>query len=243
MASNNKVAIITGGSGGLGAVIAERLGSDGFAVVVNYARAAGPAEALVKKIAAAGGKAIAVGGDVSDSKAVKDIFDQAEKAFGGVDVLVNCAGTMSVAPLAAMDDTAITRLLDINLKGSIYCMREAARRMRDGGSIINVSSSVTRIRQPAFAVYGGTKGAIEVITTILAKELGNKKIRVNAVAPGPVATDLLKDSPKEELDHLTALTPLKRLGQPGDISTVVSFLAAEGGWVNGQTIFANGGIV
>jgi len=122
-----------------------------------------------------GGKAVAVSGDVSDSKAVKDLFDQAEKAFGGVDVLVNCAGTMSVAPLAAMDDASITRLLDINLKGSIYCMREAARPMRDGGNIINFSSSVTRIRQPAFAVYGSTKGAIETITAILAKELGDKK--------------------------------------------------------------------
>ena len=242
--NNNKVAIVTGGSRGIGAAVVERLASDGFAIVINYAQTAKPAEDLVKKIKAAGGRALAVGGDISDPKVAKDLFDQGERAFGGIDVLVNSAGAMVVAPLAAIDDASIDKLLNVNIKGSLYCMREASKRIREGGSIINFSSSVTKLLQPAMTVYGGTKAAIEAITSILSKELGDKKIRVNAVAPGPVATDLLKNAPKESLDHLTSMTPFKRLGQPTDISSVISFLAGpDSSWVTGQTIFVNGGIV
>jgi 3-oxoacyl-[acyl-carrier protein] reductase len=242
--NNNKVAIVTGGSRGIGAAVAERLASDGFAVVINYATTPKPADELVKKIKGAGGRALAVGGDIADPRVAKDLFDQGEKTFGGIDVLVNSAGAMVIAPLSSIDDASIDKLLDVNIKGSLYCMREAAGRMREGGSIINFSSSVTKLLQPAMTVYGATKAAIEAITSILSKELGDKKIRVNAVAPGPVATDLLKDAPKESLDHLTAMTPLKRLGQPADISSVISFLAGpESGWVNGQTIWVNGGII
>ena len=241
---NTRVAVVTGASRGIGAAIAERLARDGFAVVVNYAESAAPAEALVRKIEAAGGRAFAARADVSDPAAVRAMFDRAEEAFGGVDVLINNAGLMPRGPLAGVDDDTFARVIDVNLKGSFNTLREAAKRLRDGGRIINFSSSVTSIRQPGVSVYAGTKAAIEAITGILCKELGPRQIRVNAVAPGPVATDLLKSSPKEALDALIEMTPLKRLGQPEDIAAVVSFLAGpDSAWINGQTIRVNGGVV
>ena len=241
----NKVAIVTGASRGSGAAVAERLARDGFTVVVNYSGSQAPAEALVRKIEAAGGRALAAQGDVASPDAVKRMFDGAEAAFGGVDVLVNNAGIMALAPLAQSDDALFDRHIAVNLKGSFNTMREAARRLRDGGRIINFSSSVVGLLQPTYGVYAATKAAIEAMTSVLAKEMRGRGITVNAIAPGPTATDLFLDGKSPELvERLAKLAPLERLGKPEDIAAAVAFLAGpDGAWVNGQTLRANGGII
>ncbi len=241
----NKVAIVTGASRGIGAAVAERLARDGFTVVVNYAGSQAPAEALVRKIEAAGGHALAAQGDVANPDAVKRMFDAAEAAFGGVDVLVNNAGIMTLAPLAQSDDAMFDRQIAVNLKGSFNTMREAARRLRDGGRIINFSSSVVGLLQPTYGVYAATKAAIEAMTSILAREMRGRGITVNAVAPGPTATDLFLDGKSAELvERIAKLAPLERLGKPDDIAASVAFLAGpDGAWINGQTLRANGGII
>jgi len=241
----NKVAIVTGASRGIGAAVAERLARDGFTVVVNYAGSQAPAEALVRKIEVAGGRALAAQGDVASPDAVKRMFDGAEAAFGGVDVLVNNAGIMALAPLAQSDDALFDRHIAVNLKGSFNTMREAARRLRDGGRIINFSSSVVGLLQPTYGVYAATKAAIEALTSVLAKEMRGRGITVNAIAPGPTATDLFLDGKSPELvERLAKLAPLERLGKPEDIAAAVAFLAGpDGAWINGQTLRANGGII
>ena len=241
----NKVAVVTGASRGIGAAVAERLARDGFTVVVNYAGSQAPAEALVRKIEAAGGRALAAQGDVANPDAVKRMFDAAEAAFGGVDVLVNNAGIMTLAPLAQSDDAMFDRQIGVNLKGSFNTMREAARRLRDGGRIINFSSSVVGLLQPTYGVYAATKAAIEAMTSVLAKEMRGRGITVNAVAPGPTATALFLDGKSPELvERLAKLAPLERLGKPDDIAATVAFLAGpDGTWINGQTLRANGGII
>ncbi len=243
--NRNNVAIVTGASRGIGAAVAERLARDGFTVVVNYAGSAGPAEALVQTIEAAGGRAISAKADVSDAAAVARMFESAEAAFGGVDVLVNNAGIMKLAPFAESDDALFDSQIAVNLKGSFNAMREAAKRLRDGGRIINFSSSVTGLLQPTYGVYAATKAAIEAMTSILAKELRGRAITVNSVAPGPTATSLFLDGkPQELIDRLAKLAPLERLGTPEDIAAVVAFLVGpNGGWINGQTLRANGGII
>jgi 3-oxoacyl-[acyl-carrier protein] reductase len=184
----NNVAIVTGASRGIGAAIAERLAADGFTVVVNYAGSAADAEALVAKIEAAGGTAIAAQADVSDANAVARMFDAAQTAFGGVDVLVNNAGIMKVAPLADSDDALFDSQVAVNLKGSFNTLREASRRLREGGRIINLSSSVVGLYHPNYAVYAATKAGVEAMTHVIAKEMRGRNITVNAVAPGPTAT-------------------------------------------------------
>jgi 3-oxoacyl-[acyl-carrier protein] reductase len=241
----SKVAIITGASRGIGAAVAERLARDGFTVVINYSGDAAPAEALARKIEDKGGRALTAKADVSDPQAVRGMFDAAVAAFGGIDVLVNNAGIMTLSSLANTDDAAFERQVDVNLKGTFNTLREAARRLRDGGRIINFSSSVVGLLQPTYGVYAGTKAAVEAMTSILAKELRGRNITVNAVAPGPTATDLfLHGKPQEVVDHLAKLAPLERLGQPADIAAAVAFLAGpDGAWINGQTLRANGGII
>jgi 3-oxoacyl-[acyl-carrier protein] reductase len=241
----NKVALVTGASRGIGAAVAERLARDGFTVVVNYAGSQAPAEALVRKIEAAGGRALAAQGDVANPDAVKRMFDAAEAAFGGVDVLVNNAGIMALAPLAQSDDALFDRHVAVNLKGSFNTMREAARRLRTGGRIVNFSSSVVGLLQPTYGVYAATKAAIEAMTSVLAKEMRGRGITVNAIAPGPTATDLFFDGKSPELvERLAKLAPLERLGKPEDIAAAVAFLAGpDGAWINGQTLRANGGII
>ncbi|AMP14813.1 SDR family oxidoreductase [Collimonas pratensis] len=243
--ANKQVAIVTGSSRGIGAAVALRLARDGFAVIVNYAGSAAAAEALVQQLVKQGGQALAVQADVSDAVAVRAMFDAAEQAFGGVDVLVNNAGIMLNASIAETDDAAFDRQIAINLKGSFNTLREAARRLRHGGRIINFSSSVVGLLQPTYGVYAATKAGVEAMTSVLAKELRGKNITVNAVAPGPTATDLfLNGKPQEVVDRLAKLAPLERLGQPQDIAATVSFLAgADGGWINGQVLRANGGII
>jgi 3-oxoacyl-[acyl-carrier protein] reductase len=242
---NTKVALVTGASRGIGAAVAERLARDGFAVVVNYAGNAAAAEELIRKIEGSGGRALSVQADVSDAAAVRRMFDSAESAFGGIDVLVNNAGIMTLANIADTDDAAFDRLVSINLKGTFNTLREAARRMRSGSRIINFSSSVVGLIQPTYSVYTATKAGVEALTHVLSKELRGRNITVNAIAPGPTATDLFLNGKSPELiDRLAKLNPLERLGRPEDIASVVSFLAGpDGAWINGQVLRANGGMV
>ena len=243
--ANGKVAIVTGSSRGIGAAIAERLAADGFTVVINYAGGTTEAEALAGTIEQAGGRAITAKADVIDGAAVSRLFDMADAAFGGVDVLVNNAGIMRLASLADSDDALFDSQLAINLKGTFNTLREASRRLRHGGRIVNLSSSQTSLLHPTYGVYAATKAAVEAMTHVLAKELRGRNITVNAVAPGPTATKLFLDGkPKEVVDHLKNLAPLQRLGEPSDIAAAVSFLAgADGSWINGQVLRANGGII
>ena len=240
-----KVAIVTGASRGIGAAIAERLAADRFAVVVNYAGKAAEAEAQVAKIKGTGGRAMTAQADVSDPAAVARMFTAAQEAFGGVDVLVNNAGIMKLARIADTDDALFDGEIAINLKGSFNTLREAARRLRDGGRIVNLSSSVVGLYQPTYGVYAATKAAVEAMTHVMSKELRGRNITVNAIAPGPTATALFLDGkPQAVVDELTKLAPLKRLGRPEDIANAVAFLAGpDGAWINGQVLRANGGII
>ncbi|MXP42467.1 SDR family oxidoreductase [Altererythrobacter soli] len=241
----SKVAIVTGASRGIGAAIAKRLAADGFTVVINYAGRAAEAEALVSKIDAAGGKVIAAQADISDPAAVARMFDAAQTAFGGVDVLVNNAGIMKLASIADSDDALFNSQVATNLKGSFNTLREAAKRLRWGGRIVNLSSSVVGLYQPTYAVYAATKAGVEAMTHVLAKELRGRNIAVNAVAPGPTATALFLDGkPQQVIESLAKLAPLERLGQPEDIANAVAFLAGpDGAWINGQVLRVNGGII
>jgi 3-oxoacyl-[acyl-carrier protein] reductase len=242
---NGKVAIVTGASRGIGAAVAERLGRDGFSVIVNYSGSVEAADALVRKIQEDGGRALAVKADVSDVRAVREMFETAVSKFGGVDVLVNNAGIMALANIADTDDASFDKQIAINLKGTFNTLREGAKRLRNGGRIINFSSSVVGLLQPTYAVYAATKAAVEAMTSVLAKELRGRNITVNAVAPGPTATDLfMKGKPQAVIDHLAKLAPLERLGEPDDIARSVAFLAGpDGAWINGQVLRANGGII
>ncbi|CNF61319.1 SDR family oxidoreductase [Yersinia enterocolitica] len=240
-----QVAIVTGASRGIGAAIAERLAQEGYTVLINYSRADDEAEALVRKIQQAGGNALSAKGDISDPAAVAQLFTQAETAFGGVDVLVNNAGIMSLSTVADSDDEHFDRQIAINLKGSFNGMREAARRLRNGGRIVNFSTSVVGLKLEKYAVYAATKAAVETMTAILAKELRGRDITVNAVAPGPTATDLFLNGKSAELiEKMAKMAPLERLGTPEDIAAAVAFLVGkDGGWINGQVLRANGGLI
>jgi 3-oxoacyl-[acyl-carrier protein] reductase len=237
--------LVTGASRGIGMAIAERLARDGFKLIINYSGDAAPAEQLVRKLEGAGAQAIAVKADVSDPRAVREMFDAAETTFGGIDVLVNNAAIMALAPIAETDDASFDRHIAVNLKGTFNTLREAAKRRRAGGRIVNFSSTVVGLLMPTYGVYVATKAAVEGLTSVLAKELRGRNITVNAVAPGPTATDLfLKGKPQEVVDRLAKMAPLERLGQPSDIADVVSFLAGpDAAWVNGQVLRANGGII
>ena len=238
-------AIVTGASKGIGAAIAKRLATNGVAVIVNYAHGREAAEAVVEEIQKAGGKAVAVQADIGDPAGIAKLFDAAENAFGGVDILINNAGIMKLAPLAEFDDATFERQIAVNLGGVFRGMREAARRMRSGGRIINFSSSVVGLYQPSYSVYAASKAAVEAMTHVLAKELGPRGITVNAVAPGPVATELFLDGKSEaQIATIEKMNPFGRLGQPEDVAGVVAFLSGpDSGWINGQVIRANGGVI
>ncbi|MEL1265110.1 SDR family oxidoreductase [Pseudoxanthomonas putridarboris] len=239
------VAIVTGASRGIGAAIAERLAKDGHAVVVNYAGNRQEADQVVERIVASGGEAIALQADVSDPAAVQLLFEAAESRFGGVDVLVNNAGIMKLAPLVDSDDALFDSQIAINLKGTFNTLREGARRLRDGGRIVNLSTSVVGLRLESYGVYAATKSAVETLTAILSKELRGRSITVNAVAPGPTATALFLNGKSPELiDRMSKMNPLERLGTPADIANAVAFITGpDGGWINGQVLRANGGMV
>ena len=238
--SEGKVAIVTGASRGIGRAIAERFAGDGFAVLVNYAQSAGPAEALVRTIVESGGRASAIKADVSDSAAVHAMFDATEAQFGGVDVLVNNASILLQSNIADTSDSDFD-----NLKGTFNRLREGAKRIRNGGRIINFSTSLVGSLMPGYGIYAATKAGVETMTSIMAKELRGRNITVNAVAPGPTATDMfLKGKPPELIQQIAKVAPLERLGTPEDIAAVVGFLAGpEAGWINGQTLRVNGGYV
>lgn len=241
----NKSVIVTGSSRGIGREIALRLAKDGFAVTVNYTGNREAAEAVVAEIASAGGKAIAVAADVSQTAGVLSLFDQTEKAFGSVSALVNNAGIMLTRNIVDLTDDEFDRMFSVNVRGVFLTLREACRRMKAGGRIVNLSTSSIPLRLPGYAGYCATKAAVEVLTAILSKELRGREINVNAVAPGPVGTELfLHGKSPEQIDRLAKLNPFERLGETSDIASVVSFLLGpDAGWINGQTIRANGGMV
>jgi 3-oxoacyl-[acyl-carrier protein] reductase len=242
--SDDRVVIVTGGSGGIGRETCERLARDGMTVVVAYAGNQTPADDAVSAIVAAGGTATAIRADVADESDVAALFDQAEHLYGGVDVVVHTAGIMLLSPLADLDLDVLDRMIRINLRGTFVVGREAARRVRSGGAIINFSSSVVRIALPGYTGYAATKGGVDAITLILAKELRGRDITVNAVCPGPTATPLFLDGKNQEtIDELAKMAPLERLGIPADIAEVVAFLAGPARWVNGQNLYANGGVI
>jgi 3-oxoacyl-[acyl-carrier protein] reductase len=242
--SETRVAIVTGGSGGIGRVVAERLAKDGQTVVVAYAGNAQRAEEAVHAITAAGGTASAFQADVADETQVEALFEDTEKRYGGIDVVVNTAGIMLLSPLADLDLADFDRMHRTNVRGTFVVDQQAVRRLRPGGALINFSTSVTHIAVPNYTAYAATKGAIDGMTLILAKEMRGRDVTVNAVAPGPTATPLYfvgKD--QETIDRAAKAAPLERLGQPDDIAEVVSFLAGPARWINGQVIYANGGVV
>ena len=238
-----RVAIVTGGSGGIGGAVARRLAADGTTVVVHYAGSAARAREVVESITAAGGVEIALAGGVADAGEMGRLFDTVQQRFGGVDVVVNTAGIMLLAPVAEMDLDAFDRMHRVNVRGAFVVSQLAARRLRSGGALINFSTSITRLQPPAYAAYAATKGAVEAMTLILARELRGRDVTVNAVAPGPTATPLfLEGKSEEQIDRLAAAPARERLGTPEDIAESVAFLAGPGRWVNGQVVFANGGI-
>jgi 3-oxoacyl-[acyl-carrier protein] reductase len=243
--SQGQTALVTGSSRGIGATTAKRLARDGFAVTVNCVRNRDLAAGVVREIEAAGGRAIWVQADVSDPRAVLRLFDAHDSAFGGIDVVVSNAGIMRLAPFREMSDVDFERMVDVNQKGSFYVIREAARRVRDGGRIITLSSSITQLRSPTYGPYTATKAAQEMYANVLAKELEGRQISVNAIAPGVVNTTLFTDGKtQQQIDGFVQRTPHKRLGEPSDIADVIAALCGpDGGWVNGQTVFVNGGIV
>jgi 3-oxoacyl-[acyl-carrier protein] reductase len=245
ISSGVRVAIVTGGSRGIGRQVVRWLAMEGFAIVVNYAANEAQALLAVKEVAGTGGRAIPVRADVADEVAVAAMFDRAEEAFGGVDVVVHAAGRMALAPIAELDPADLDGLYRTNIRGTFVVNQQAARRVRAGGAIINFSSSVVGLALPTYGAYAASKGAVEAMTLILARELRGRDITVNAVAPGPTATDVFFDDKDEEtVARLAAQPPLQRIGTPEDIADVVAFLAGPAGrWVNGQVLRANGGII
>ncbi|MFJ8004311.1 SDR family oxidoreductase [Streptomyces fagopyri] len=240
-----RVAIVTGGSRGIGRETAERLAADGYAVVVDYAGNQAEADKVVAAITAAGGEALALRADVADETEMADLFDTVEARFGGVDVVVHAAGVMTLAPLADLDLDALDRMHRTNVRGTFVVGQQAVRRLRAGGALINFSSSVLGLAIPGYSGYAATKGAVEAMTLIVAREMRGRDVTVNVVAPGPTATALYLDGKDEEtIARAAAQPPLERLGTPGDIAGVVSFLAGpDGRWVNGQVLRANGGVI
>jgi 3-oxoacyl-[acyl-carrier protein] reductase len=239
-----KVAIVTGSSRGIGRAIAVRLAHHGFAVVVNFVSDVGEAKKAVEEIRADGNQAIAVQADVSRTMDVARLFDEAEHAFGGIDVLVNNAGVMPVKPIVEMETELFERTFAINVRGTFNTLKQAAGRLRWGGRIVNLSSASVALGMPMHAVYNASKAAVDALTKTVANELRWKNITVNAVAPGPTETKMASGRKNaERMEQLDGMTPLEGIGTPEDVANVVAFLAGpDGGWINGQTIRSNGGL-
>jgi 3-oxoacyl-[acyl-carrier protein] reductase len=240
----DRVAIVTGASGGIGRAVAVRLAQAGMSVAVHYAGNRDRAQAVADEIVVTGGRAVVVAADVADEAQVAALFDQVEAEFGGVDVVVNTAGVMLLSPLTELSLDDFDRMHRTNVRGTFVVSQQAARRVRAGGAIINFSSSVTKIALPTYTAYAATKGAVDAMTLILAKEMRGRDVTVNAVAPGPTATRLFLDGkPQQAIDNLRNMSPLERLGEPNDIAEAVAFLAGPARWINGQIIYANGGVI
>jgi 3-oxoacyl-[acyl-carrier protein] reductase len=243
-AADTRVAVVTGATGGIGRAVAERLARDGMSVAVHYAGNAERAKEVVETITAGGGQAIAVQGDVADEAAMKAMFDQVEQTFGGVDVVVNTAGIMLLAPLTELSLDDFDRMHRTNVRGTFVVSQQAALRLRSGGALINFSSTVVKLALPTYTAYAATKGAVDAMTLILAKELRGRDVTVNAVAPGPTATPLFLDGkPQATVDALANMSPLQRLGTPEDVAESVAFLAGPARWINGQVLYSNGGVI
>jgi 3-oxoacyl-[acyl-carrier protein] reductase len=240
---DTRVAVVTGASGGIGRSVAERLAADGMRVVVHFAGNAERAEQAVDAITAAGGTATAIHADVADEDEVRALFDRTEAVYGGVDVVVHAAGVMLLSPLAELALEDLDRMHRTNVRGTFVVDQQAARRLRAGGAIVNFSSSVVKLALPAYTAYAATKGAVDAMTLILAKELRGRDVTVNAVAPGPTATSLFLDGKDQAtIDRLAGMAPLERLGTPDDVTEAVAFLAGPARWVNGQVLYVNGGV-
>lgn len=242
---STRVALVTGGSRGIGRAVSSRLARDGHVVVVNSVSGGAAAAATLDEIRRAGGRAIAVQADVADEHAVAAMFDQVETEFGGVDVVVHSAGRLALSTIADQDLDALDALHRTNIRGTFVVAQQAARRLRPGGAFIGMSTSVVGTQFPTYGAYVASKSAVEGMTLILAKELRGRDVTANVVAPGPTGTDLFLDGKTaEQIETLAKAVPLERLGAPEDIAGVVAFLAGpDGHWVNGQTIRANGGMV
>ena len=242
----DKVAVVTGASKGIGAAIAKSLAAEGASVVVNYASSKAGAEKVVADIQAAGGKAVAVGGDVSKQAGAEGIIDAAIKAFGRLDIVVNNSGVYEFASIETTTEELYRRTFDINVLGVIQVSQAASKHLGKGGSIINIGSAVTRLTPAESVVYTGTKGAVDAITGVLARELGPRGIRVNSVNPGMVETEGTHTAGFVGSDFeawAAGQTPLGRIGQVGDIAPIVTFLASDdAGWVTGELILASGGM-
>ncbi len=240
---NDRIAIVTGGSRGIGRASAERLSADGFAVVVGYAGNAELAAEVVHGIEGRGGQAIAVKADVGDEKEVASLFAAAKERFGGVDVVVSAAGLMTLGPLATFSLDEFDAMIRTNVRGTYIVDQFAAREVRAGGAIVNFSTTVMKTRLPNYSAYVATKGAVEAIGLVLARELAGRDITVNTVAPGPTATDMFLNGKDDALlERFANMNPMHRLGSPDDIAEVVSFLAGPARWVNGQVLYTNGGM-
>ncbi|MFI2667134.1 SDR family oxidoreductase [Micromonospora carbonacea] len=239
-----RVAVVTGGSQGIGRQVARRLAADGFAVVVNFVTGKVEAEQVVAAIVAAGGDAVAVRADVADELAVAELFDVAERTYGGIDVVVHSAGVASHAPVTELDLAELDRVHRVNVRGTFVVDQQAARRIRPGGALVNISSTTPRLSLPGYAAYAASKAAVDAITLILARELRGRDVTVNAVAPGATATALfLAGKDEQAIAAMAAMSPMGRLGEPADTAEVVAFLAGPARWINGQVVYVNGGAV
>jgi 3-oxoacyl-[acyl-carrier protein] reductase len=241
---NNKVAIITGSSRGIGKAIATRLAQDGATVAINYSQSADKAEAAVKEIAQNDGKAIALPADVSKIADLERLFDQTIDQLGKVDILVNCAGVVVYKPIVEVSESDFDKIFAINVKGTYFACQQAAKKMADNGRIINISSTTTAMMLPTYSAYVATKGAVEQISRVLAKEVGDRGITVNIVSPGPTDTPLFRQGKTEEqIKHFASMAALGRIGQVEDIADAIAFLCGDDArWITGQNIRVNGGL-
>ena len=240
-----RTAIVTGASRGIGREIALKLGSLGASVVVNYAHNAAQAESVCAEIVEMGGRAVPVRADMGSVTDIEALFDSAVAHFGALHILVNNAGVMVNKKIEDVTEEEFDHIFAVNVKGLFFACRQAARKMADGGKIINLSSQLTRLMTPTYGPYAATKGAVDQITKVLAKELGERKIAVNAISPGPVDTDLFRRGKSEEqIDALASMAAFGRIGTPGDIAGAVALLLSEdAGWITGQNLCVNGGFV
>lgn len=245
MDNTNKIALVSGASRGIGRAITQRLAHDGYAVIAGYSGSKEQAATLVASIIRDGGNALAVQGDIAQEDGVRALFNAAHEAFGGVDIVVHSAGIMDMLPIAECSVEQFDKTIAINLRGTFLMLREAARTVREGGRIMALSSSVIPQAFPAYGPYACSKSGVETLVRVLANELRGKNICVNAIAPGPVATELfLTGKTDEQIERLAKMPPLERLGEPDDIANLAAFLAGpDGGWINGQVIRSNGGFV
>jgi 3-oxoacyl-[acyl-carrier protein] reductase len=242
--TENRVAIVTGGSRGIGRAVALRLAADGHPVVIGYAGNTAAADEVVAAITGSGGRATAVRADVADEHAVAALFDTAEREYDGVDAVVHAAGRMHLAPIAELDLDELDALHRTNIRGSFVVAQQAARRLRAGGSLLMFSTTQVELRFPTYGAYIASKSAVEGMTLVLARELRGRDVTVNAIAPGATATELFLDGKDDEtLDRLAKAAPLERIGTPEEVAEVAAFLVSPAGhWVNGQVVRPNGGI-